>query len=117
MPSFNPEPFEEFLAAHVGESWRRVEVRRAVLPVLQDLVERDYAFRPLVVGDLDRLRADLQALFGFAVRDVRTVSIEAVLAPLPDESDEARAKRVEASVNAIDDQHIDLSDLLNKFET
>ncbi|WKZ28568.1 MAG: hypothetical protein QY323_03440 [Patescibacteria group bacterium] len=116
MP-FDPQPILDFLSAHVKNDWRRIEAREAVLPVLTSFANRDYTFRPLVDGDLEEIRVALETLFGFAVTAVRPLSLEALLARLPDEADEAYAERVASELGSLDGSLIDLDLLLRDLET
>lgn len=91
-----------FLEAHVASPWRRIEAGDAVFPILTTLVKRNYEFRPLVDGDLEQLRGDLQTFLGMTIKEVRPVSIEGLLKRLPDESDEARKERFFEEIEAMD---------------
>lgn len=91
-----------FLESHVANDWRRIEAGDVVFPILTSLVKKNYEFRPLVDGDLEQLRGDLQAFLGMTIKEVRPVSIEGLLKRLPDESDAARKERFYGEIEAMD---------------
>src|SRR5687768_14411139 len=91
---FDHSPIFDFLDRHVRDRRVAVQTMEAVAPVLRGAVVRNFGFEPLRRSDLEPLRAALQELIGFSVREVRVIPLETLFARRDGESDDDRASRI-----------------------
>ncbi len=115
MP-FQAQPLLDFIAKHVPDSQRAASVVEDVLPLLHGFVDRAYTFEPVGYDDLEPIRASLEKLLGFSVREVRVLSLETFFAPVPDESSEKRAERLGKEIVRVGETLVDIDALLEIFD-
>lgn len=108
---------QAFLNNHVDDVRRRDEVGSTIFPFLASTVNRGYEFRPLIEGELEQLRLDLEKMLGVSVTEVRVISLNGLLMRLSeDESDTARSARVELKIKAFKARLVGVDDLLSSFD-
>ena len=113
---FDQSAIFNFLDAFVRDRRKATLTMTAVTTVLKGAVERNFSFEPLHQQDLEPLRAALQGLVGFMVREIRVVALEKLFERLPGETEEARGERIACVTGEIEEAHVDMDEILGIFE-
>jgi|GEM_PF-6084312 len=113
---FDHSPIFDFLDRHVRDRAVAVRTMEAVAPVLRGAVLRNFSFEPLRRSDLETVRAALQELVGFSVREVRVIPLETLFARRDGESDGDRADRIARETAVIEEAHVDMDEILGLFD-
>lgn len=114
--AFDQSPIFQFLDAHVPDRRLASRTMETVTPVLRGAVVRNFTFERLRFSDLEPLRLALQELVGFAVREVRAIALDPLFAAREGEEEAARASRIGAETDAIEEAHVDMDEVLGIFD-